>query len=63
MPKLTKIRQMNEDEHKQVKGLAHSRTEPPALVQRAQIILLRKEGKRVSEVAAQLRVCGRTVRH
>ncbi|HVG00800.1 MAG TPA: helix-turn-helix domain-containing protein [Chloroflexia bacterium] len=62
MPKLTKIRQMTQQEINQIKGLAHSRTAPAGLVQRAQIILLSKEGTRVTEVAAQLRVCGRTVR-
>ncbi len=62
MPKLTKVRQMTEQELNQIKGLAHSRTEAAGLVQRAQIILLSREGKRVAEVAEQVRVCGRTVR-
>lgn len=62
MPKLTKIRQMSEEEVNQLKGLAHSRTEPAGLVQRAQIILLSRQGRRVAEVAGQLRVCDRTVR-
>lgn len=62
MPKLTRIRKMSEDEIQAIKQLAHSRTEPAGLVQRAQIILLSKQGKRVIEVAEQLHVCDRTVR-
>jgi transposase len=62
MPKLTTVRQMSEEETNAVKQLAHSRTEPAGLVQRAQIILLSKQGKRVIEVAEQLHVCDRTVR-
>lgn len=62
MPKLTKIRRMTEEELNQIKGLARSRTEPAGLVQRAQIIALSKEGRRVAEIADRLGVCGRTVR-
>jgi transposase len=62
MPKLTKIRKMNEEEATAIKQLAHSRTEPAGLVQRAQIILLSKQGKRVMEVGEQLHLCDRTVR-
>ena len=62
MPKLSKIRTLTEQELNQIKTLARSRTEPSALVQRAQIILLSRESKRVSEVSQQLRICGRTVR-
>jgi transposase len=62
MPKLMKIRPMTEEETSQLKALAHSRTEAAALVQRAQIVLMSKEGRRVTEVAEQLRVCGRTIR-
>jgi transposase len=62
MPKLTRVRQMSEEETTAIKQLAHSRTEPAGLVQRAQIILLSKQGKRVIEVAEQLHLCDRTVR-
>lgn len=62
MPKLTRIRKMSEQEISTIKQLAHSRTAPAALVERAQIIELSREGKRVIEVAEQLRVCDRTVR-
>jgi transposase len=62
MPKLTKIRKMSEEETNAIKQLAHSRTEPAGLVQRARIIVLSKQGKRVIEVAEQLHVCDRTVR-
>jgi transposase len=53
---------MSEQEVRAIKQLAHSRTEPAGLVQRAQIILLSREGKRVMEVAEQLHLCDRTVR-
>lgn len=62
MPKLTRVRQMSEEETNAIKQLAHSRTEFAGLVQRAQVILFSKQGKRVMEVAEQLRVCDRTVR-
>lgn len=62
MPKLTRVRQMSEEETQAIKQLAHSRTEAAGLVQRAQIILLSKQGKRVIEVVEQLKVCDRTVR-
>jgi transposase len=62
MPKLTRVRQMSEQEIKDIKQLAHSRTEPAGLVQRARIVLLSREGRRVMEVAEQERVCDRTVR-
>ena len=62
MPKLTKVRQMMSEEINAINQLAHSRTEPAGLVQRARIILLSREGKRVTQVAEQLRVCDRTVR-
>jgi transposase len=62
MPKLTTVRQMSSEELNAIKALAHSRTEPAGLVQRAQIILLSKQGKRVIQVAEQLHVCDRTVR-
>lgn len=62
MPKLTKIRQISEQEFSQIKELAHSRREPAGVVQRAQIILLSREGRRVTEIVEQLRVCDRTVR-
>jgi transposase len=62
MPKLTRVRRMSGAELSQVKQLAHSRTAPAGLVQRARVILMSREGKRVIEVAEQLRVCDRTVR-
>src|SRR5437868_12218920 len=62
MPKLSRVRQMSAEETNSIKQLAHSRTEPAGLVQRARIILLSKQGKRVMEVAEQEHVCDRTVR-
>ena len=62
MPKLTKVRAMSGQELNAIKMLAHSRTEPAGLVQRARIILMRREGIRVMEIAEQLRICDRTVR-
>ena len=62
MPKLTKVRDMTEDENKLVKQLAHSRIKPAHIVQRARIVLWRKEGKSVGQIAEELRVSARTVR-
>lgn len=62
MPKLTRVREWTEEEGKRIKQLAHSRTEPARLVERARIVLWRWEGKRVVQIAEELRVCDRTVR-
>lgn len=62
MPKLNRVRDMSEEEVKQIRELAHSRTKPAALVARAQIVLMSREGKRAPLIAQQMRVCGRTVR-
>jgi transposase len=62
MPKLTRVRKIGQEELQAIKQLAHSRTEPAGLVQRARIVLLRWEGTRVMEIAEQEHVCDRTVR-
>ena len=62
MPKLNRVRDMSEEEVKQIRELAHSRTKPAALVARAQIVLMSREGNRAPIIAQQMRVCGRTVR-
>lgn len=62
MPKLTRVRMLTEEEHKRIKQLTHSRTESARLVERARMILWRKEGKSIAQVAQELRVCDRTVR-
>src|SRR5690242_14035731 len=62
MPKLTQVRALTADERSQLKALAHSRTEPAGLVQRATIIWLLATGQRVATVAAQLQLCDRTLR-
>src|SRR3954468_19918138 len=62
MAKLTRVRQLTELEAKQVRILAHSRTQPARLVERAKIIWLSHTGHRAPLVAEQLSVCGRTVR-
>jgi transposase len=62
MPKLNRVRDMSEEEVKQIRELAHSRTKPAALVTRAQLILMSREGMRAPLIAEQMRVCGRTVR-
>jgi transposase len=62
MPTLTRLRPLTAEELTQLPALAHSRTEPAALVQRAQILCLRRSGQRVPAIAAHLHVCERTVR-
>ena len=57
-----RIRGMTTKEVETIKRLAHSRTEPARIVERAQIIWLAKEGKRVKAIAHELGMCAATVR-
>lgn len=57
-----RIRDMTTEEIETVRRLAHSRTEPARMVERAQIAWLAREGKQVKAIARELRVCAATVR-
>src|SRR5919112_693621 len=53
---------LSEAERVAVKRLAHSRTEPARAVERARIVWLASQGRRVPAIAAELHLCEPTVR-
>jgi transposase len=57
-----RIRDLTADEQASIRRLAHSRTEPARLVERARIIWLGCQGQRVSAIATALRLSEATVR-
>ncbi len=58
-----RIRALTEEEQATVKRLAHSRTEPARMVERARIVWLAAQGTRAPAIAAEVGVCVPTVRH
>ena len=54
MPKLLRVRELTEAERTEVRRLAHSRTEAARLVERARIVWLSAEGRRVAAIAAEV---------
>jgi len=62
MPKLLRARELAEDERVEVRRLAHSRTEAARLVERARIVWLSAEGRRVAAIAAEVGCHEQTVR-
>ena len=56
------VRELTAEEHERVRRLAHSRTDPARLVERARIIWLAQQGRRVPAIAAALRRTEPTVR-
>jgi transposase len=57
-----RVREMTAEEAAEVKRLANSRTEAARAVERAQIIRLASEGKRVPQIAEELGITEGTVR-
>jgi transposase len=57
-----RLRPMTADEVDMIHRLAHSRTEPARLVERARIIWLAHQGQQVPAIARELRLCQATVR-
>lgn len=57
-----RVRELTAEENEQVKRLAHSRTAPARLVERARMIWLASQGRRVSAIATELHVNAETVR-
>lgn len=57
-----RVRQLTAKEIETIRQLAHSRTEGAAKVERAKIIWLAHEGKRVSAIAKELGLCNECVR-
>jgi transposase len=62
MPKLLKVRELTEAERAEVRRLAHSRTEAARLVERARIVWLSAEGRRVAAIAEEVGCHAQTVR-
>ena len=62
MPKVLRVRALSSAEADQIKGLAHSRTEPARTVERAKIIWLAHQGERVPAIARRLQVSADSVR-
>lgn len=62
MPKLLRVRELNEEERAEVRRLAHSRTAAARLVERARIVWLSAEGHRVAAIAAEVGCHAQTVR-
>jgi transposase len=56
------VRPLSEDERSRVEKLAHARTEPARLVERAQIVWLSSQGWWVPEIAEHLGINAATVR-
>lgn len=59
---MLRVREMTSEEAKTINRLAHSRTEPARLVERAKIIQFAQQGERVPAIAKELRLGEDTVR-
>jgi len=57
-----RVRPLTAEEGDTIQQLAHSRTEPARLVERARIIWLAQQGLQVPAIAQALRLCQTTVR-
>jgi transposase len=57
-----RLRPLTADEMDMIQRLAHSRTEPARLVERARMIWLAHQGQQVPAIARELRLCHATVR-
>lgn len=62
MPKLLRLRPLSAEEEREVARLARSRTAPARLVERARIVGLAQEGRRVPAIAAAVGVSAPVVR-
>lgn len=61
MPKKLSLRAFKEGEEAKLRQISRSRTAPQRAVERAQIILLFREGKRVEDIAREIGRTGATV--
>lgn len=57
-----RVRALTDEEGTQIECLAHSRTAPARLVERARIIWQAQQGQRVPDIADDLQLCEATVR-
>jgi transposase len=62
MPKIYRVRRLNDDETATITKWAHSRTEPARRVERAQIIWWSSQGERVPAIAQRLGIHEQTAR-
>jgi transposase len=62
VPKFLTLRPLAADEERTVHRLAHSRTDPARAVERARILWMAHQGRRVPAIARELGVCVQTVR-
>jgi transposase len=58
-----RLRKLTDEENEEMKRLAHARTAPARLVERARMIWLASQGQRVAAIAVEMRVHPQTVRH
>ena len=56
------VRELTAEEHEHIRRVAHSRTDPARTVERARIIWLARQGRRVPAIATELRLTEATVR-
>jgi transposase len=61
MPARIRLRELTPQERDDLKALARSRTSPARLVERARIVLASAEGRRVGEIADELRLSRPTI--
>ena len=59
---MLRLRPLTPEEHSTITRLRHSRTEAARLVERARIIWLASQGRRVPAIAAEMRLHEQTVR-
>jgi transposase len=57
-----RVRDLTDEENEQIKRLAHSRTAPARLVERARMIWLASQGRRVAAITTEVHVTAETVR-
>jgi transposase len=57
-----RVRPMTAEEVDTIQRLAHSRTEPARMVERARIVWLAHQGQRVATITQEVRLCQATVR-
>ena len=57
-----RIRELTDEEREEINRLAHARTAPARVVERARMVWLASQGQRVAAIAAELRLHPETVR-
>jgi DNA-binding CsgD family transcriptional regulator len=57
-----RIRELTDEEREEINRLAHARTAPARVVERARMVWWASQGQRVAAIAAELRLHPETVR-